>query len=152
MLPQSEGDIFITWWHLLVWPICIFTYLGLKMSYFLFSGWTWAPTWSTAWATTTSWGPRTTSSWPRSTPAATGSPNSPPSRCPLLGKTWDIKVWTWTTIQAKCGFTVALRHPNNSIKTLHNKPRGEKFLEVVYIIFEAHSVVFRPRRTIHENF
>ena len=35
---------------------------------------------------------------------------------------------------------------------LHNKPRQEKFLELVYVIFEALSVVFRPRRRIHEIF
>ena len=34
----------------------------------------------------------------------------------------------------------------------HNKPRQEKFLELVYVIFEALSVVFRPRRRIHEIF
>ena len=34
----------------------------------------------------------------------------------------------------------------------HNKPREEKFLELVYVISEALSAVFKPRGRIHEIF
>ena len=50
--------------------------------------------------------------------------------------------------------TVSLDDNTSNLKQfiIHNKPRQEKFLELVYVIFEALSVVFRPRRRIHEIF